>query len=110
MRLFSFSVSVCVFLLSVTGVTTSPQSGDSAVVYDDCDYRSQRFKCGSECLPWVYLCNCSGTILGYELSPTHYCCSDTPCRNSDESVTCDRGEVLDINTQCHGQGRDSHGT
>ena len=38
-----------------------------------------------------------------EVSPTIHCCSEAKCRwNSDGSVTCDRGEVLDINTPCHG--------
>ena len=105
MRALSSSVPVCVLLLSVAAVTSSPQSGDSPVVYeDDCYYRLQAtgyFKCGSECLYWTKQCNCSGTILGYEASPTSHCCSDNCTRNSD-GMTCDRGEVLDINTPCHG--------
>ena len=107
MRALSSSVPVCVLLLSVAAVTSSPQSGDSPVVYEDnCDYsyeyRSAFFKCGSECLFEANQCNCSGTILGYEDYPTSHCCSDNCTRNSDGSVTCDRGEVLDINTPCHG--------
>ena len=103
MRALSSSVPVCVLLLSVAAVTSSPQSGDSPVVYEDnCDYSGPYFKCGSECLDDEKQCNCSGTILGYEESPTSHCCSDNCEVNSDESVTCDRGEVLDINTPCHG--------
>ena len=39
----------------------------------------------------------------YERYITSYCCSEAPCeKNSDGSVTCDGGEVLNINTPCHG--------
>ena len=104
MRALASSVPVCVLLLSVAAVTSSPRSGDSPVVYeDDCDYGGlSYFKCGSECLSRGYRCNCSGTILGWERYPTSHCCSDNCALNSDESVTCDRGEVLKINTPCHG--------
>ena len=102
MRALPSSVPVCVLLLSVAAVTSSPQSGDSPV--DDCLYQIQ-FKCGSECLYFDDMCNCGGTILSYEKFPTRYCCSNANCRwNSDRTnVTCDRGEVLDINTQCQGK-------
>ena len=73
MRELSY-VTVCVLLLSVAGVTSSPQYDDSPVVYqDDCDYRgfddnTANFKCGSKCVSWSKTCNCSGTIITYELS------------------------------------------
>ena len=129
MRALAFSVPVCVLLLSVAAVTSSPQSGDSPVddydyhqsgdspvVYEDeCSYRNynQFFKCGSECLSYLSLCNCSGTILAYEEYPTSHCCSDAQCSWNGGSVTivtCDEGEVVDINSPCQGQGSSRHTT
>ena len=107
MRALASSTAVSVLLLSLAAVTSSPQSGDQPVVYEDqCDYtHGNYYKCGDKCLRWYSQCECGRSILGYEKIPTHHCCPDLSCTQTgdEEDVTCEGGEVLDINTPCNGK-------
>ena len=106
MRALSSSTAVSVLLLSLAAVTSSPQSGDQPGVYEDqCEYKRGDYKCGDKCLYGWYECDCGGHILSYEQVPTLHCCSAAPCTQtgSDGDVKCNAGEVLDINTPCHGK-------
>ena len=105
MRALASSTAVSVLLLSLAAVTSSLQSGDQPVVYkDQCKYGYYYYKCGDKCLySWNSQCDCGGHTLSYERSPTHHCCSDTLCTKTGSDVTCKGGEVLHINTPCHGK-------
>ena len=100
------SSAVSVLLLSLAAVTSSPKAGDQPEVYEDqCDYTGPSYKCGDKCLCHSSKCDCGGTTLAYELVPTHHCCPDAPCTQteSEGDVSCKGGEVLPINTTCHGK-------
>ena len=86
------------------------------VYYEDqCDIRGgEYYKCGDSCLAAKYKCDCGGTTLSFETSPTRHCCPVAPCSQRSSwsqtlgiyywgDVTCDGGVVLDIKTPCHGQ-------
>ena len=86
------------------------------VYYEDqCDIRGgEYYKCGDSCLAAKYKCDCGGTTLSFEPSPTRHCCPVAPCSQRRSwtqtsgiyywgDVTCDGGVVLDIKTPCHGQ-------
>ena len=106
MRLLVSSTAVSVLLLSLAAVTSSPQSGDQPVVYEDqCQYGGYYYKCGDKCLHVWSECDCGGDILSYEEVPTHHCCSAAPCTQTEpyKNVTCEAGEVLNINIPCHGK-------
>ena len=109
MRALASSSSVSVLLLSLAAVTSSPQSGDQPVVYEDqCDLRyTGYYKCGDKCLSISSQCDCGGDTLRFEAVPTCHCCTAAPCTQTgyrgEGNVTCKAGEVLDINTPCHGK-------
>ena len=104
MRALASSTAVSVLLLSLAAVTSSPQSGDQPVVYEDqCDYTGPYYKCGDKCLFHSSECDCGGTPLHYKLVPTHHCCPSYPCTQTRSlgDVTC-KGTVIHINTTCNG--------
>ena len=106
MRALASSTAVSVLLLSLAAVTSSPQSDQPVEYEDQCSYSYAYNKCGDKCLDSDSVCDCGGHTLSYERSPTRHCCSDAPCTRTDSNsgnVKCEAGEVLDINTSCHGK-------
>ena len=106
MRSLAYSAAVMVLLFSLAAVTSSPESGNQPVIYEDqCNYTGPYYKCGDKCLFHSSQCDCGGTTLAYKLVPTRHCCPDASCTKTGSAgdVTCKGGKVLNINTTCHGK-------